>query len=245
MSKSSQAFSIKRIPIFALFPIDPDCRQFFLDSGVPEYLKDLKGRTTPEKGKNLIVRVGTDKTDNEKIGLIIRKAMQFLTGTESHYPPVFSIVQEMCSNSVEHSNSIRPNWLFGVSYEGSESEVKTVRFTMTDVGSGILKTLNRKFSMQILESVSSKNEIDILHSAFERKYGSKTLNVNRNKGLPLILNRVQKQLISNMKVVTNNVVLHLERKDISFKLKRNLQATFYTWSINLENVKRWKTQVEN
>jgi hypothetical protein len=131
--------------------------------------------------------------------------------------------------------------MFGVAFEtDSETHEKSVTFTMTDVGYGILKTLNRKFHMLIKEHVSLKTDIEILHYAFHKKYGSKTEDINRNKGLPLILSRVNNNYVSEMKVITNNVILHLSNYDNSSLLKKSLPGTFYSWKVDTKNIESWK-----
>jgi len=241
LAKVNEVLVHKKIRIFGTFPDDKDCKKIFIESGASEYMRDMHGRNFEKRGDNLIIKIGSNKTDNEIVGKTIKKAMKFITDEEVHFPPVFSIVQEMCSNSVEHSNDNMPNWMFGVVFEtDSKTKEKWVTFTMTDVGFGILKTLNRKFHMQIREQLTLKSDIDVLYSAFQKKYGSKTEDINRNKGLPLILNRVKKQYVGDMKVITNNVILHLSNYEHSSVLQKSLPGTFYSWRVDKTNIESWK-----
>ena len=232
------------IRFFGTFPKNEECKRTFIDSGASEYMKDMYGRDFEKHGDNLIIRIGSDKTENEKVGQIIRKSMKYITGREFHFPPVFSIVQEMCANSVEHSSDHVPNWMFGIIFEEDNlKNEKYVTFTMTDVGLGILNTLNRKLGVIIKEKLKSENEVAILHSAFQKKYGSKTEDINRNKGLPLIFSRVKKQYVQDMKVITNNVILDLSNISNSSVLKQSLPGTFYSWKVDLNNIKVWNQKI--
>lgn len=239
LSKVNQvSLGSKRIKFSGTFPIDGTCREFFNKSGFLDYMADISGNKFNKQSDNYLVRIGRDKTDNEKVGVHIKKAMKFITGSEVHYPPVFSVIQEMCSNSVEHSNKIGKNWLLGVNYSDAEDELeKRVTFTMTDMGFGILKTLKRKFATRIKETMA--NDPEILQRAFEKKYDSATKEVNRNKGLPLILDRTEKKYIKGLKVITNNVFLDLENPSLSKTLDLNLGGTFYCWEINLNCIELW------
>lgn len=241
LAKVNEVSVHDKIKIFGTFPIDEDCKKTFIESGASEYMRDMHGKKFEKRGDNLIIKIGSNKTDNEIVGKTIKKAMKFITDEEVHFPPVFSIVQEMCSNSVEHSNDNIPNWMFGVVFEiDNKTKEKWVTFTMTDVGFGILKTLKRKFHIQIQEQLTLKSDVEVLYSAFQKKYGSKTEDINRNKGLPLILNRVKKQYVGDMKVITNNVILHLGNYERSSILQKSLPGTFYSWKVDKTNIESWK-----
>jgi anti-sigma regulatory factor (Ser/Thr protein kinase) len=103
-------------------------------------MRDLKGNKIETKEhKSMMVNRGFDKTSNSMVGTEIKKVVKHLTGEENTYRPVFSMVQEMCANSIEHANEENKNWLFSVYYQ----DIETVCFTMTDIGHGILETLRK------------------------------------------------------------------------------------------------------
>jgi len=219
-------------------PTEKSCDEFFTSSGFLDYMKDLSGRKFERRGENYIISIGSDKTLNEKVGKSIKNAMNFMTGDYVHYPPVFSIVQEMCSNSVEHANETHKNWLFGITHETNGS-AKEIIFTMTDIGKGILNTLKRNYGKKIIETMSNKGDDAILRRAFEKQYQSNTEDINRNRGLPLILDRFEKGYIKQLKVLTNNVFLDFENSDTSKVLNKNLSGTFYYWKLDLNCVEKW------
>ena len=110
---------------------------------------------------------------------------------------------------------------------------------MTDIGFGILHTLNRRFGTLIKEKLQLKKDTQILERAFERRYGSKTGESNRNRGLPLIKDRFEKNFIKDLKVITNNVFLDFTDNNKTRILSKNLPGTFYTWNIDINCLKKW------
>lgn len=242
LAKINEMSNINQLYIYGNMPIDEYCKSVFIDSGFLDYMRSVSGTRFEKHGENYIIRIGKDVTKNERVGKTIKDSINYLTGTPDHYPPVFSIVQEMCSNSVEHANE-EPhlkNWFFGITYEKGELPgSQYVIFTMTDVGFGILKTIKRKFDTKFKEFFSTANDYEILHKAYKKQYQSKTEEVNRNRGLPLILDRFDKSYIKNLKVITNNVYLDFENIENSKQISRNLPGTFYYWTVDLNCLETW------
>lgn len=205
---------------------------------------DLGGNKFKKHSENFIFKVGTDRTNNERVGRTIEKAIKYLTGVELKFPPIYSIVQEICSNSVEWANSPKTrnkNWFLAVNYP-RDKEGNYIEFTMTDIGFGILHTLNRRFGTFISETLKLTKDTEILNRAFERKYSSKTNETNRNRGLPLIKDRFERSFIKKLRVITNNVFLDFEDEINTRLLSKNLPGTFYTWQVDLNCIKKWEQQ---
>ncbi len=229
----------KNINVICNLPNNQACKDMFFESGFSDHMRDLQGRKInySKKNNNLIVNRGFDKTSNTELGLAIRKSVQHLTGEGSSFRPVYSIAQEMCANSIEHANSHNKNWLFSVWYKDDIN----VCFTMTDIGSGILGTLTRKFSQQIKELLLTNNK-DILFRAFEKKYSSITKDINRNKGLPKIKDISDKKYINKLIVITNDVLLDFTNHENSKVLNKKFNGTFYYWELNKECIEIWQNR---
>jgi ABC-type transporter Mla MlaB component/anti-sigma regulatory factor (Ser/Thr protein kinase) len=236
LSKMNE-LSGKGIRYWGTFPKDNDCKQFIEDSGFLDRMRDISsGKPFPRTNKNMILNRGSDKTDNTQIAKEIRKAVKHLTNEENNYKPIYSIVQEICANSIEHANEQvhEKNWLFTTSYLENR-----VIFTMTDIGEGILKTIKRKISKRIKEL--NDNPTDILMNAFDKKYESRTEESNRNKGLPKIRKIAGEEYIENLIVITNNVLLDFDNQSQrTKKLQTNFKGTFYYWILNKKCIERWK-----
>ena len=73
----------------------------------------------------------------------------------------------------------------------------------------------------------------MLEKAFDRKYGSVSQEINRNRGLPSIKKAFMENHIKNLIVCTNDVILHFNNYGKTIMLKDNFyfQGTFYQWEI--------------
>lgn len=217
-------------------PKNLDCRKYFEDSGFLVWMRTIDGRKFPStSSNNLIFEPGTDKTSNARVGQEIKKAIKHLTRNENPFPPVYSIIQEICPNSIEHANTrIKDrNWLMGISYESDK-----VCFVMVDKGQGILKTLKKNTLQHIGDTL--KDDLAILSNAFGKKYQSASEDENRNKGLPTIKRYCDSGYVNNMTVITNGAMLNLSDESLSKRLGVEFAGTFYYWEITKENYDKWK-----
>ena len=113
-----------------------------------------------------------------------------------------------------------------------------VIFTITDVGKGILKTLNRKFKQKITDFITKESD-DILKGAFIKKYGSKSKQVNRNKGLPAIKGGFDDGVLKDLKVLTNDVILHYDNDSKSGVINgTSFDGTLYRWTVTKDSLKK-------
>lgn len=228
------------ISVIGNYPLNHNCYQFFVDSGFLDHMKSIQGKKPEKKNpNNLMLQRGFDKTSNHKIGLEVRHAVKHLTGTENSYRPVFSIIQEMCANSIEHANVSKQdkNWLVTLYYTDDK-----VIFTMIDIGKGILATLRKKVSQVIKDTLSIKTDLGTLIGAFDKKYQSSTFDDNRNKGLPRIQDTNNYDFIENLVVITNNVFLDFTNKEKSKELKTKFNGTFYYWELTKNCIETWKNR---
>lgn len=225
-------------------PEDLTCNAVILKSGYLEHMANvsssLKQSMSIHKSDNMILMKGSDKTENAEVGKCIKKAIKQITGEETHYPPVYTIVQEMNGNSVEHAYiKEKKHWLLGINYIEDRNKVA---FTFTDNGLGILGRLERKFSKKVFETLKLTTNPEILKGVFDKKYNSRfKKQINRNKGLPVIKKTQEDGRISNLQVIANNVYLSLDSKK-SIQLGSSFSGTFYYWEVDAENVKKWKTR---
>ncbi len=224
----------QKITLLGNFPQDKMCRQFIIDSGFLNHMYDSHNRPFPKSEQSDLIFFETSSSeilsgeDNKKISQLVKKVVHRLTNEERHCPPIKSIILEICGNSLEWSGAQKKQWLLGVKYEEDK-----VLFTVTDVGQGILKTLYRKFSKKLFDGL--KSDTQILMGAFDKKYDSATKEANRNKGLPSIKAAFLDGRINNLKVITNNVVLHFDDRKENKTFERGsarFKGTFYQWEMN-------------
>ena len=230
----SDDLKYKGIIVRTFFPDDMDCRKFLYESGYYNHLYDELGKPFQKAPKSdlLFFEKGSgvlSEADNIRISNMIKAVVNHLIGESKHCLAVRTIILEICGNSIEWSGTDSRQWLLGVKYE----ERKVV-FTVTDVGIGILETLNKRFGLILKDIFSFKSPDDILKGAFNKKYGSTTQEVNRNKGLPAVKSHWEQGTINCLKVLTNNVILHFDNDSLSktFSLgSPRFKGTFYQWEM--------------
>jgi len=234
-----QDLKAKKIYVRGNFPDNKKCRDLIVESGLLTYMRDEKGKPfkKAEKSDLLFIEKGAKKLtreDNKQISDSLRKAAKYLTGEEKHLPKLRTILLEICGNSIEWGDTTNKEWLLGILYEDDK-----VTITITDVGKGILKTLNQKFKKVFMDTLSLKTDADILKGAFVQKYGSSTREINRNKGLPSIKNGFDTGVIKNLKVLTNNVLVDFEDDTKTRIMRRGVfKGTLYCWEVTNETIKK-------
>ena len=222
----------KGIILRSVLPNDPNSRDFMIESGYLNNLFDDNGKPFPktEKSELIFFEKGCGRlseNDSIKISKLVKNVVGHLTGIEKYCLPIKTIILEICGNSIEWSGTENKQWLLGVKYDNEK-----VIFTVTDVGKGILDSLYRRFDKKLFEFYKSKDEI--LKGAFDKKYGSTTKEDNRNKGLPAVNSYFLNGIINNLKVLTNNVILHFDNNDFSREFKKGsprFKGTFYQWEM--------------
>ncbi len=238
LTSISDDLKSKEIVINGDFPLSIDCRQFLIESGFLNKMVDENNKKFPanhksdfivfEKGEGIL-----SKKDRKAISSLMKDVVRHLLGdtTDLNLKPVISAILEICGNSIEHAEK---DWLLGIKY-GEDK----VTFTVNDVGKGILETLHFKFSKHFWEYMGIKSSLDMLSGAFEKKYGSSTEEINRNKGLPSIKANFDNGIIKNLIVLTNNVILHFANKEGSRVLNKGrarFKGTFYQWQITKSSI---------
>lgn len=218
-------------------PLEQETKNIFINSGFYEHVRSIQGKKA--KSNDVFIVQSGAFTNSMVISRESRKIMSHLMGVENmSYKPVYSLIGEIISNSVEHANQQRQdkNWLLSVHYEP-----KIVKVMVLDIGLGILATLKRKFRQKLVDVSTLTSEIQTLYNLFDKKYQSSTFESNRNKGLPKIKLCYESNYISNLNVLTNGVLLDFSDKR-SKKLAANFQGTYYYWEITRTNIETWQNR---
>lgn len=240
LSKINELSSLN-INFIGTLPKNEIAKSFIIDSGFLDKMKNLKtGKNFIRSSKNLIVNRGFDRIDNKTTAEEIKKCVEHLTGISEYFQPVYSIIVEICSNSVEHANEEirKKNWVIATNYLDDE-----VQFTLTDIGEGIIKTIKKKKMHDLFRITGILKTTEIMINAFNKEYESRTLDTNRNKGLPRIFDVSNKKYIDNLIVISNNVFLDFNNHENTRVLKKNFRGTFYFWRINKKCIDLWKKRI--
>lgn len=234
LSAIGDGLKLSRVNMQGNFPKDKRCRDMIIESGFLSQMYDDKNRRYSVKSKSSLIffEKGMDRLsrkDNENLSKLINQVVRHLTGIDGNFASLKTILLEICGNSIEHAYSENRHWLLGIKYENEK-----VIFTVTDIGKGILDTLYRKFRIKLYDTFMFNSRLDILKGAFDKKYGSSTKEVNRNKGLPAVKSMMDDGAILDLVVLTNDVIwfCNNEQRSRNFdKGKARFRGTLYQWTI--------------
>ena len=227
--------TFNNIKYIGTFPKDSSASNFMEESGFFDVMKSSRPKRKSRRFNNQMYLIGQNQIDTEQIGLSVQHAMAHIIGVEENFDPAYEIIVEICSNSVEHGNenTEEKNWLVSISYE-----VDRVHFIVSDNGQGILKTLHRKAKDLFRDVANVKSADDVLKGVFNKRYQSRTNEMNRHKGLPHVKECFENGEISNLNCLTNKVLYNFTSGQ-SFILKNEYQGCLFCWDVTKENYNKW------
>lgn len=219
------------------YPQDETAKGVLIDSGFSDIMQTAFKQLKTKKYKNQLYIVGSKRVDNIKIGKSVKEAVGYLTGTERHFQPIYTMLIEICSNSVEHANKKEKdkNWVVSVSYEKDR-----VNFIVVDTGEGILRTIHRKLPELFYDKVF-RGDGKVLEDLLNKEYQSRTKEINRHKGLPKIKENFEAGYVDNMKILTNRVWYDMASKTYE-KTKNEYFGVLYSWSFTKDNYTKWESK---
>jgi hypothetical protein len=184
-----------------------------------------------EVNSNTIVEQGNKSVEPQSTAKIVKTAMKTVTGTEQRNKKLQGLFIELMANSINHGfpNNKRKKWIVSTSHYKKE---KCVSFSFIDNGVGILKTLNQKIDRKLITLFKGKS--DLLKSAFKGDIGSRTGLPFRGKGLPFIKDKYDTNRISNLFILTNNVILDYKHQKF-YEIGISYSGTFYYFELNSNN----------
>ena len=226
--------SIRKYKICGNKPKDKNAKRILERSGFFEHLNgdiDIENKHSP----NTILTEGQSKTNQEVTARIIRDSIKFLTGKENNNQRLQRLFIELMANAINHGfkDSEKARWFLSSSREISDSG-KICRFAFIDNGQGIIDTLKLKNLFQEIMSFFKKDN-QLLISAFKGEIGSRTKLNYRGKGLPTIYEIMNKNIISNLFVLTNKVILDFKSNNF-YDIDINHSGTFYYFELSNDNL---------
>lgn len=235
----SDDLKYKNIFLRGNFPNNEKCKLEMEESGFLNHMYNDKGQKYKrgEKSRLIFFEKGhgtLTRSDSINISELIKDIVEHLTGQKSYSKNLKTLLLEICGNSIEWADTQKKQWLIGAKFKQDK-----VIITITDVGKGILKTLHRKFDNRLYDFIQLKSDLEILRGAFNKKYGSKSREPNRNRGLPSIKYSLEQNKISKLKIITNNVILHFDNEEESkvFGIGNpRFKGTFYLIELKNENI---------
>lgn len=226
----SDQFKENRVVLEGNMPINIDARDKLKKSGFLDHLifKGIKPNTNGSEHLSLSTSTGKmTKETRIKVVEKLKQVSEYLGVPIEDLYPLKTMIWEICNNAIEWANTKNKQWILAVNYEDNR-----VVFSFVDIGNGILDTIKKKFRIQVEAFLS--DPIKVLMKAFEKKYSSSSTDINRNKGLPCIKNTFEKNIISSLKVITNEVLLNFENSSLSSRADKGsprFKGTFYSWEV--------------
>lgn len=226
--------SCRHIRYWGTYPMTYSAKQYIIESGFLELVKTNLKKPAKRANGNQLFMIGKSSVDSHSIGEAVRKAMLHLLGHEDVYPPVYDNMLEISANSVEHANDVKieKNWLVSIT-----TEEKLLHFILADTGIGILDNLKKKKYQEVRDWLV-KDDADVLYGVFNKMYQSITGEINRHKGLPIVYESFNDGFISNLKVMTNKILVDFET-NTSIKLKKGFKGVLYSWTVTIDNYNKW------
>lgn len=157
---------------------------------------------------------------------------------EDTFEPLYDLLVELIGNAAEHGiKNKNINWWI---HRYSDVHTQSMHYVFVDMGGGIINSY--KESM-LLTKTEMNSEKDILLSALKGRLGSTTRQPGRGNGMPLILENIEKEWISNFFLITNSVSLRYIKGDFRILNTPFFIGTYYSWSISKNNYLQWKNSL--
>ncbi len=235
-------FKSQKIKFNGDFPENQDVATTFKNSGFFEILSQdqLKDSDRYKLGKQKIYTHAWKNIDAE-LSETIMKDISFAIHDEHRvYKGLHRTFIELMQNSFNHAVPFKEgdkHWWISVNVN---KKLKSVSFAFIDYGVGIFESLNRKgetskwyqWREKLLNKFSSETNADILRLILEGElHKTVTGDYFRGKGLPGIKEAMDRNLISKLHIVTNDVHANVS-ENIYKSLSNNFEGTFVYWEIN-------------
>lgn len=218
------------ISVSGNLPNDGKIKEKFERSGFLSFFRTI-GTRNYERSENVIVARGEKKTNSELTARLIRKSSKTVWGQEDKNPNIQGMVIELMANAINHAYLGKVNqkgWYLAIEHLQEENKVK---FCFVDNGLGILKTLQKRFPDKIATLIGGKRANNIIRRAFEGEFGSRTKLSNRGRGLKAIKKVFEKEHISSLKIITNNIFYDFDL-GVAEELKEYFEGTVYFWEVD-------------
>ena len=237
LSAICKELKCQNINVQGNFPQNESCRSFLVDSGFLDNKYDINGKMfhLQSRTKSMTFEQGQGKLlvkDIRNIATLSNLIIQYLDDNpnDNHPFALPQLFKEICANSIEWSNSYKRQWALAAKFEKDKVLVATI-----DLGQGILNSLTRRYFALIKDILTLKSNVGVLEGAFCKKYGSKSNEINRNRGLPSLKSAFEQGVIAKLIVITNNVLLSFDpwHNNCTFaKSNDAFKGTMYYFEIN-------------
>lgn len=239
-------FKSEKIDFNGDFPDDAYCRQKLMNSKfLPNLYKYLPANDRVKLGEfNSIHTHAWKNVDSKLSATLIERAAERIWKSKRRCQGVQRTLIELMQNTNNHATvglAGDKHWWLSVNYVQNENKVC---FSFVDFGVGVFESLSNKQSSSKfygwLEKMQAtfkyQNNAELLKLILDGELHSTVTGKHyRGKGLPGIREALSRNQISNLHIVTNNVIADVGAGTYR-KLNNNFEGTFLYWELNEQNI---------
>lgn len=240
------SFKSRNIAFNGNFPLNKELAKILIDSGFFKYLsKPMGNKIEYTIGKENQIFARANKEVNSELGLIVMaEASTTIWGINRTCKGLQRTLLELMQNTNNHADLEEKgakHWWLSVNHDKLG---KKVSFYFVDYGVGIFESLKSKPSgnkwFGWFEKLKNKLQYGGNDEVFKLLLdGDMHMTVTghhfRGKGLPGIKEVLDRNQISNLRIISNNVYADVS-KEKYFKLSNEFSGTFVTWELNELNI---------
>lgn len=229
--KDLQKIGLTRHSFFGNLPQQEAAKNIFVQSGFLNYVNSKCEVETNSTNQIQIV------SNNHYDQRVTKNICDFVCQSE-HCEKVqtrflYVLLNEMMLNTYQHAYEAQGNqtnsWYLYV-----QNVSNKIRFTFLDTGLGIPSTAKKKWH----ERLFRKKDTEILESALNGEFRTKTGQVYRGKGLPKIKECVNSHHLDVMYIISNNAYYVLRNNGIleheKQEMEQSLRGTIYYWELEMK-----------
>lgn len=240
------SFKSRNIAFNGNFPANKELAKKLINSGFFKYLgKPIGNKIEYTIGKENQIFARANKEVNSELGLIVMaEASTTIWGINRTCKGLQRTLLELMQNTNNHADLCEKgakHWWLSVNHN---KENKRVSFYFVDYGVGIFESLKSKPAKNKWFGWFEKIQTKLIHGGDDEILrlllnGDMHMTVTgqhfRGKGLPGIKEVQDRNQISNLKIISNDVFADVTKSNY-YKLSNNFSGTFVTWELNENNV---------
>lgn len=214
------------------FPLNSSADEFYEKCGFKELIRNF---TTKISHKNKDIKIikgdSVDPIMVKQICLFVQENCKMLD-TKSLYGILIELMGNTKQHAYDEDCKLEKKWLLF-----AEQKNDRIDFVFLDIGLGIPKTVLKKHSEKLAKYVPLYvlDEGNIVKSALEGEYRSKTEEPNRGQGLPQVSDYFLSDIVTSATVFSGNGICKLGEDSIkkyeTRKLEKEFNGTLYEWSV--------------
>ena len=237
-------FKRRRVPFNGNFPNDIVVKKQLIKMGFLENLYDTPSIIRYDTSTKDVIRKHGKIPHGKMAKDLILQSTKNIWGEPKRCQGVYRILMELMQNTHSHATIDKEgveNWWISKNYDEQNN---TECFSFVDYGVGVFKSLEQKrpgtkfFGAleSIRRSITEPSNNKVLQLILEGElHRTSTGHYYRGKGLPGIKTAMERNQISNLYIITNDVYADVARR-VFVPLHNSFSGTFIYWELNNNNV---------